>query len=198
MGKLYYIMGRSGVGKDSVVALIKDKIKMEQRNVKDIIVHTTRPMRPGEQNGREYYFISEEEFIQLNKSGKFLETRVYHTVYGDWYYGTSYDAIDILKHDYLVIGTLEAYKAFYAKYKEAVIPILITANRDRLVERTEKRLIHCSEKDRLEIMRRMKADDIDFSEDKIKVINKIKIFSNDSTLENCANKIWKYMREEAV
>ena len=29
MGKLYYIMGRSGVGKDSVVALIKDKIKME-------------------------------------------------------------------------------------------------------------------------------------------------------------------------
>jgi len=54
-------------------------------NVAWSVSHTTRPPRPGEKDGRDYHFVSREEFQHLLDEGDFLE---YAEVYGNWY-GTS-------------------------------------------------------------------------------------------------------------
>ena len=54
MGKIFYIMGKSSSGKDTIYSrLLQD----EAMQLKKIILYTTRPMREGEQDGREYHFV---------------------------------------------------------------------------------------------------------------------------------------------
>lgn len=50
-----------------------------------IISHTTRPRRPGEENGRDYYFVSREIFLQAEQDGEFVEV----VEFGDNFYGGS-------------------------------------------------------------------------------------------------------------
>ncbi len=72
------ISGVSGAGKGSVCACLKlnDKIEFS-------ISYTTRSKRPGEENGREYQFISNSEFDNAVKNGEFLEwEEVHHDKYG--------------------------------------------------------------------------------------------------------------------
>ena len=57
MGKIFYIMGKSSSGKDTIYGrLLQD----EDMQLKKLILHTTRPMREGEQDGREYHFVQKE------------------------------------------------------------------------------------------------------------------------------------------
>ena len=81
MGKIFYIIGKSASGKDHIYeALLAEKdLKLAQ-----VILYTTRPIRSGEQNGREYYFTDELKLVQLRLSGKLIEERVYEPVYGPW------------------------------------------------------------------------------------------------------------------
>jgi guanylate kinase len=78
---LFVVSAPSGAGKTSLVrALVKllPEIKIS-------ISHTTRPLRPGEQEGVDYFFIDEQRFQQMITAEAFLE---YATVY-DYHYGTS-------------------------------------------------------------------------------------------------------------
>ena len=107
MGKIFYIMGKSSSGKDTIYKhLIEDK----EFNFKNIVGYTTRPIRQGEINGKEYYFVTVEGMEELIKAGKVIERRAYDTVHGVWNYFTADDGqIDIDKEDCLLIGTLESY-----------------------------------------------------------------------------------------
>lgn len=80
-GTLYIIAAPSGAGKTSLVnALVKTL-----NNVEISISHTTRPARPGEQDGVHYWFVNQAEFQRMIDDQIFLE---YATVFG-YYYGTS-------------------------------------------------------------------------------------------------------------
>lgn len=80
-GFLYIISAPSGAGKTSLVnALVK-----EVPNVQISISHTTRPMRPGEENGLHYYFINNAEFKNMINENIFMEQA---QVFGQ-FYGTS-------------------------------------------------------------------------------------------------------------
>ena len=80
-GRLFLVTAPSGAGKSSLVnALLK-----RQPNIMLSISHTTRAPRPGEQNGREYHFVTEEMFLEMKSRGEFLESAFVH---GN-YYGTS-------------------------------------------------------------------------------------------------------------
>ncbi|WP_343188506.1 guanylate kinase [Buchnera aphidicola (Neophyllaphis varicolor)] len=83
IGKIFIISAPSGAGKSSLInALLKTKLIYD---TKVSISHTTRTIRPGENNGQHYYFISKEEFFYMIKKKQFLE---YAKVFNN-YYGTS-------------------------------------------------------------------------------------------------------------
>ena len=69
MGKIFYLMGKSSSGKDSLFKKIKERIP----ELKNIILYTTRPIREGEQNGVEYHFVDENKLQELEKRGCVIE-----------------------------------------------------------------------------------------------------------------------------
>ena len=78
-GNLYIVAAPSGGGKTSLVGnLVKTFERIEVS-----ISHTTRAIRPGEVYGKDYFFISEEEFISLINKNEFIEhARVFNHLYG--------------------------------------------------------------------------------------------------------------------
>ena len=57
MGKIYYIMGKSSSGKDTLFRKIKQELPMLQT----VTLYTTRPKREGEREGVEYHFVTDEQ-----------------------------------------------------------------------------------------------------------------------------------------
>ena len=83
--KLLVISGSMATSKDTTLNELSNR-----GVVKTLLSTTTRPKRPSEQQGREYNFVTEEEF---NKTD-FVEKRLYKVANEDiWYYGLSYDEI---------------------------------------------------------------------------------------------------------
>ena len=80
-GCLYVIVAPSGAGKSSLVNALLER----EPDVGLSISYTTRPPRPGEVSGREYFFVGIDEFNAMAARGEFLE---HAEVYGNWY-GTS-------------------------------------------------------------------------------------------------------------
>lgn len=78
-GRLFVIAAPSGAGKTSLVkALLKLKPQLRVS-----VSHTTRPKRPTEEHGREYYFVTVPEFHELISGKRFLEhARVFDNFYG--------------------------------------------------------------------------------------------------------------------
>ncbi|WP_409260425.1 guanylate kinase [Pseudomonas putida] len=84
-GTLYIVSAPSGAGKTSLVTAL---IKADPR-VSVSVSHTTRAMRPGEQHGVNYHFVSHDDFKGLIAKGDFLE---HAEVFGN-FYGTSRSAL---------------------------------------------------------------------------------------------------------
>ena len=80
-GCLYVIVAPSGAGKSTLVNALLER----EPDIGLSISYTTRAPRPGEQSGREYFFVTREEFAAMVKRGDFLE---HAEVYGN-FYGTS-------------------------------------------------------------------------------------------------------------
>lgn len=78
---LFIISGPSGVGKSTLVR----EVMKELDGLEFSVSHTTRSRRPGEVEGKDYYFVSRDEFENMIKEDRFIEWAVVH---GE-YYGTS-------------------------------------------------------------------------------------------------------------
>ena len=192
MGKIFYIIGKSASGKDHIYeALLAEKdLKLAQ-----VILYTTRPIRSGEQNGREYYFTDELKLVQLRLSGKLIEERVYDTVYGPWYYFTADEGQFRLDcQDYIGIGTLESYEKIKGYFGEDKVCPLYIETEDgirlkRAIQREEKQ----PEPKYAEMCRRYLADCEDFSEEKIQAAGIRRRFLNNGELSQCLQKIKAYL-----
>lgn len=95
-GTLYTVSAPSGAGKTSLVAaLVKSNPE-----VCVSISHTTRPMRPGEQDGVNYHFVDHAAFEQMLEQGAFLEhARVFSNFYGtsqQWVTTTLEQGMDVI------------------------------------------------------------------------------------------------------
>ena len=124
MGKIFYIMGKSASGKDRIYSLLAAH---KELNLKTLILYTTRPIRAGEQDGKNYYFVDDGKLEEFRKNGNLIEERAYHTVYGIWTYFTADDGqVNLADSDYLGIGTLESFKKMRKYYGEdAVCPVYV-------------------------------------------------------------------------
>ncbi len=191
MGKMVYLMGKSSTGKDTVY---RELLKSDKFDFQKIVLYTTRPIRAGEKNGREYFFTDEEGYCVLEAEGKVIEARAYHTYHGLWRYFTVDDGkIDLENHDYLVIGTLESYVKT-AEYfgKEKVIPVLLTVDDGVRLQRALDRERRQENPKYQELCRRYLADEEDFSEENLQKAGISLKFSNEN-LEKCLSEIEGYL-----
>lgn len=181
MGHIFVIIGKSATGKDTLFARIMKESGLRLCNY---VSYTTRPMRENEVDGREYFFRTVDEYKALLNEGKLIESRVYHTVYGDWFYYTADDGqIDLKANDYLTILTLEGFLGLKKYYDEkgltgTVIPLYIEiTDRERIGRALAREDVQEVPKIK-EMCRRFLADDSDFSEEKIAEAGIVKRFSN--------------------
>lgn len=187
MAKVYVLMGKSSTGKDTVYKRLME----ESDSLKSVVIYTTRPMREGEEDGREYYFISDEKLNELQSEGKIIEYREYNTVFGIWKYFTVDDGQIDRNSDnkFLVIGTLEAYTKFVSYYgKDQVVPIYIEVDDRTRIHRAIMREDNEKTPKYAEMCRRFLADEEDFSEDKISAAGIGRRFHN-FDLEKCVSEI---------
>lgn len=191
MGKIFYIMGKSSSGKDTIYKKIQEKMP----ELKSIILYTTRPIREGEQNGIEYYFVNEKLCEQLEKAGKVIELRAYDTVHGVWKYFTVDDGqIQLEKDNYLVIGTLESYKKMKVYYHaESLIPIYIEVEDGERLQRALNRERGQETPKYAELCRRFLADTVDFSEKNLKEMGISLRFEN-RDMDLCIKEIMLYIQ----
>jgi len=192
MGKIYYIMGKSSSGKDTIYKrLLEDR----ELNLKTIVPYTTRPIRAGETNGVEYFFVDEEDLQKFKEEKKLIEVRAYNTFHGIWKYFTVNDEqMALSEHNYLMIGTLESYlktKEFFGE--EKLIPIMIDLDDGVRLMRALKREMDQESPRYEELCRRFLADSADFSEENIQTAGIDKRFYNDE-LENCLQEISEYIK----
>ncbi|HIY03103.1 MAG TPA: guanylate kinase [Candidatus Blautia faecipullorum] len=192
MGKIFYIMGKSASGKDKIYSML---IENKELGLQKLVLYTTRPIRHGEENGREYYFTGNDRLEEFRAAGRLIESRSYNTVHGIWTYFTADDGqTDLEKADYLGIGTLESYckmKEYYGE--ENVLPVYIQVEDG---ERLKRALIREQKQENpkyAEMCRRFLADQEDFSEEHIQEAGIKTRFENDN-LDNCVRNIIKYIK----
>ncbi|MBO5975675.1 MAG: guanylate kinase [Oscillospiraceae bacterium] len=142
-GKLIVISAPSGCGKSTVVHALMDA----RPNLKFSISATTRAPRIGEVDGKDYFFVSREKFMEMVAADEFLE----HAIYVDNCYGTPRKALDeMLEKGMDVILDIDVQGAFQIREKrpDALMVFLMPPSFDDL----EKRLIMRG-KDSMEVIR---------------------------------------------
>lgn len=192
MGRIYYVMGKSSSGKDSIFKELKKK----KPELKEITLYTTRPIREGETDGVEYYFVDDEKLAEMEKEGCVIELRAYHTKCGIWKYFTADDGqIELDRYDYLVIGTLESYGAMRKYFgHDTLVPIYVEVEDGVRLERALKRERQQAEPKYAEMCRRFLADSEDFSEENLGKAGIEKRFEN-VEFEPCVEEICLYIEE---
>lgn len=194
MGKIFCLMGKSSTGKDTIFKRLTEN---KELNLRTIVSYTTRPIRDGEEEGKEYFFVGEERLKELEDAGKVIELRAYNTYYGVWKYFTVEDEqIDLEKENYLIIGTLESFKKTKEYFgEEKVVPILITLDDGVRLQRALDREKLQENPKYEEMCRRFLADAVDFSLEKQGEAGIQKSFENND-LESCLKQIEDYMHSE--
>ena len=192
MGKIYCVMGKSSSGKDTVYKKLKDQYK----EFRLIVPYTTRPIREGEKDGVEYYFVDPEQFRAMKEDGKVIESRSYNTKCGIWTYFTADDGqIDLSAADYLLIGTLVSYQALREYFgEEAIVPVYLEVEDGLRLARALERERRQEKPKYAEMCRRFLADEEDFSEENLIKSGITERFGNEDFTE-CLNKIQRYIEE---
>ncbi len=134
-GLLIVISGPSGVGKGTVRKALFD---MPNHNLTYSVSMTTRKIRPGEVDGKDYYFVSKEEFEDRIDKGLFLE----HAEFVGNYYGTPLDKVnEQLEAGKEVVLEIEVNGALQVKSKvpDCVMIFIVPPSKKDLYDRLMKR-----------------------------------------------------------
>lgn len=151
--KIIALIGKSGAGKDYWL----QKICENHPELYEIVSCTTRPARWMEINGKNYYFLTEKQFM----SEKFLES----CMFKGWRYGTRYSDIDKNKIN-IGVFNLSGVEQLLANPEIDLTVIYIYAeDKTRLIRQLQR-----DSSDIDEIFRRYYADEKDFSKDRIERI----------------------------
>lgn len=132
MNKLMILCGGSGTGKDTLAQMIADKC-----DVNTLVSATTRPMRTGESEAVNYYFVDDETFDRLEMNDKIVASRKYDTEFGVWKYGLNVDEIDskLSKSHCVTIVDMGGLEQLKAKYGEQIVSVYLYLDKDTRAER---------------------------------------------------------------
>ena len=186
MSKIYYVMGKSSSGKDTIYKHLAE----ENPELRMVVPYTTRPIREGETDGVEYFFVNREQLAKMEKAGQVIEVRSYDTKCGVWTYFTADDGqINLEEHDYLMIGTLVSYRALKAYFgAERIVPLYIQVEDGERLFRALERERKEAHPRYTELCRRFLADEEDFSEEKLQEAG-IRIRFENRDLASCLSEI---------
>ena len=188
MGKIYYVMGKSASGKDTIYK----RLVKELPELGTVRMYTTRPIRDGETNGVEYIFTDEKQLQAMKDAGKVIECRTYDTIYGPWSYFTADDGqIDLGSGSYLMMGTLESYEKLCSYYgAEVMVPLYIHVEDGERLQRALNREKTQKVPKYAEKCRRFLADEKDFAKERLDQCGIRKQYEN-TGLEPCIEEIIK-------
>ena len=133
-GLLYVVSAPSGAGKTSLCRAITDSLE----DLTHSISYTTRKPRPGEIDGRDYYFVSQERFQAMIKAGDFAEWAEVHSNL----YGTSRRVLDDMISkgiDIILDIDTQGAKQIKSKFNSAVFIFIMPPSLDILEERLRNR-----------------------------------------------------------
>ncbi len=133
-GLLFVVSAPSGAGKTSLCRAITDSLE----NLTHSISHATRKPRPGEIDGRDYYFVSQERFRDMVQAGDFAEWAEVHSNL----YGTSRRVLDDMISkglDVILDIDTQGARQIKSKYDAAVFIFIMPPSLDILEERLRNR-----------------------------------------------------------
>ena len=179
------LCGKSCVGKDSIRNwLISDK------GYNRLISYTSRPQRPNEINGVDYWFVDKSELDDMRNDNLILDYREYKVSNGDiWGYGHYRYPKEFFKNStYIAIADLDGAETFKKTYGDDCIVIYIEAN----IKVREQRAFIRNDNEK-EVQRRFKQDDIDFSNEKLYNIIDFSIENEEGYLGGTVDEITNYI-----
>jgi guanylate kinase len=182
-GVMVILSSPSGAGKTTLVNLLAKK-----NNFEISVSHTTRKPRPSESSGKDYYFVSDQEFKRLINNQEFLE---YAKVFNNYYGTTRTPVIDNLNKGKNVLFDIDWQGADQIKNKELDFKLItffiLPPSKEILYERLSNRDM----KDKLIAEERMKQ----FERDVLHWINYNYVVINDD-LDSCYEKIQSLIKAE--
>ena len=187
MGRIYYLLGKSATGKDT---LYKEILKRRPK-LRTVTMYTTRPIREGETDGVEYFFTGREELERQLASGKVIESRTYQTIAGPWtYYMVDDGQFNVADDEScLMIGTLESYEKMCTYFESGkMVPVYIEVPDGIRLLRAVKREENQKKPNYREVCRRYLADEKDFSEENLERLGITKRYQN-TDMEICVEEI---------
>lgn len=152
MYKIIALIGKAGSGKDTMMHRVLER----NPNLHEIVSCTTRPRREGEVEGVNYFYLTPEQFGDKVLHDEMLEA----TCFNDWFYGTSYES---LRSDVTNIGVFNpaGIESLLGRRDVVVHVFYVTASpKNRLLRQLNRE----KDPDVEEIIRRYKADEIDFAD----------------------------------
>ena len=157
-GKLIVISAPSGCGKTTIVGRLLERNKHLKRSIS----YTTRPPRPGEVKGRDYFFVSKEDFISKEKAGFFLESA---QVFGHLY-GTSRAFVkDSISHGTDVVLAIDVQGMKQLKEKKTKdVPMISVFIMPPSVEDLKNRLEKRKTEEKSEIEERLRIAKLEMKE----------------------------------
>jgi len=172
------LSGASASGKTEVAKMLAQKY-----GIVKVITTTTRDMRIHEVNGRDYFFVSNDEFNKMIKDDKFVE----YTKYNDKSYGSTKDQID---HNKCIVVDLVGLKAYIGLKDKEIVSFFLEA----LEETRFKRMIERGD-DLEKAKSRIAHDRIAFNPNNIPKVDYV-VESESSNVEEVADKIYKLYIEK--
>lgn len=188
--KIVCVIGPSGSGKDLICSKIKQNYEVET-----IVPYTTRPIRKGEVEGKEYHFISKEKMELMKQKKLLIEKRDYNTNYGIWSYATGKEAIDLSMYNYIAPITWVTYEKFLNFFSlESLALMYIQVENGLRLERCLEREKN-GNKQYEEMCRRYLSDAKDFTPELIEKYSP-HILDNNNSLEKTLKQVDDYLMNE--
>ena len=174
------LAGASASGKTEAAKMLASKY-----GITKVITTTTRPMRTGEVNGRDYFFVSEEKFKQMIQEGRFVE----YTNYNGYFYGSTKDQIASNK---CVVIDPAGLKAYIGLNDGSIITFFL----DSSDETRRRRMLERGDKPE-NVISRMEHDKKAFIPELLPVVD-YHINTEISNVEEVADLIYKVYKEEML